>query len=62
MINLHKDFHEIGGIAENGGFVHICSNETGEPHEITKAEFLKYYEQVSGTLYEMKNEYTKAVL
>lgn len=61
MINLHEDFHEVGYIAEDDGFVHICSHETGEPYEITSAEFIEYYEQVSGTRYKMKDEYTQAV-
>jgi len=62
MIDIHEDFYEIGHTGESGDSVYVCSNATGAPHEITKAKFIEYYEQVSGTLYKLKDEYKQAVL
>lgn len=62
MIDIHEDFHEVGHTGESGDFVYVCSSTTGAPYEITKINFIEYYEQVSGTLYKLKDEYRQAVV
>lgn len=62
MIDIHEDFHEVGHTGESVDSVYVCSSTTGAPHEISKDKFIEYYEQVSGTLYKLKDEFIQAVL
>ncbi len=61
LTNLSNNFRTVGLIAEHADCVHICDDELGEPHEMGKADFFKYYEVVSGAKYTMKAEYVQAV-
>lgn len=57
LINLSNNFRTVGLIAEHADCVHVCEAEQGEPHELSRADFVKYYEVVTGIRYTMKAEY-----
>lgn len=56
---LLDNFQDVGYVGDWNGsnFVHIVNKYNGDPHEISKVDFLTYYELETGDFYKIKPEY-----
>tara|TARA_R100000655_G_scaffold15789_3_gene34827 strand:+ start:23265 stop:23468 length:204 start_codon:yes stop_codon:yes gene_type:complete len=56
---LLDNFEDIGYVGDWNGsdFVHIVNRYYGDPHEISKINFLTYYELKTDDFYKIKPEY-----